>query len=231
MDDIENNGIAAIPWVMYSFNNTDTYLDIQEYQYITIGNGDMLYELTVSEEPLWNLIKLNNNWLDVDAASYFWATDLENGNPDAEEKHKLPKLPDGFKWQVRSGLTLNVGPTTQQILYKRKKTVEDNSNGSSGVPDTITKTDGLTITGIGEGGQYYTKTIESGAVEEDDSFAIKLNYLLQTTIDTLNTSKDLLGQDLNTVLMSFNYEPATIESIGDNTGGQYLLNWHNFNSK
>jgi len=46
LDDILINGVAGIPWQYYNFS-TSQYLLIREYQYLTLGESDIITTLDI----------------------------------------------------------------------------------------------------------------------------------------------------------------------------------------
>ena len=63
LDDILINGVAGIPWQYYSFS-TSQYLLIREYQYLTLGESDIITTLDIDST------EVNKDWQKVNAANY-----------------------------------------------------------------------------------------------------------------------------------------------------------------
>ena len=76
LDDILTNGIAGIPWQYYNFSSSQ-YLLVREYQYLTLGDGDIITRLELNSANIdgngdgisesWGL---DNNWQRVINADY-----------------------------------------------------------------------------------------------------------------------------------------------------------------
>lgn len=119
---IFDSGIQDIPWYPIHFTaNSGIALQetdgiaFQEYQYITLGPGDTLKDLTIVGSQNF----LNEQWQYCDNISYVQA--------GADEVNKLPKInttglsETGSGWEASSLLELNASPSTSQTLRKTDK--------------------------------------------------------------------------------------------------------------
>ena len=117
-EDILTQGLAAaIPWVSLG-TNANTYLELQEYQFITLTNSDELDAITFPTGT--TATKLNYEWKNVDTATYKYSTsDMTVALPTLNFKIGDNKV----CWEVRSKLDLNIGPMVTQVLNKYDKIV------------------------------------------------------------------------------------------------------------
>ena len=151
-------GIQEIPWVSRSFSADDGIV-FQEYQYITLGNGDTLKELMLSEPTKC----LTDQWQSCDSVVKYLVA-------GAEEVSQLPKINisesnNSTGWEACSLLELSTSPSSAQTLRttdKVKTSIKLNKSNSSGVVDP-------------------TKSIELAAVDADHPVSFKTNLLCQSS--------------------------------------------------
>lgn len=103
---IWENGIKEIPWSRLNLPEGQT-LTFQEYQYITLGPGDTLNELTVDHTE--NKLTTQDWKTCVNGANYTLAA--------AESATSLPTIDiEGYSWEANSILALDVSSTRGQTI-------------------------------------------------------------------------------------------------------------------
>ena len=167
-DDILNNGIAAIPWVLASVGQ-GRKVEINEFQYITLGEGDTLTSLALS------VPNTSTATAPYDLSEAWWRV----GNGGAEyvingDPQKLPdigKVPNsvltesGTYWEVHSRLLINSGQNLVQTL--------EDTRDSISIYDTS-----------------YTLLKEITPTDNDNPISIKTNYLCQVSTDSYDITAD-----------------------------------------
>jgi hypothetical protein len=106
---IFDSGIQEIPWksLDLSHNNSITFV---EYQYVTLGNGDTVNQLTFEGKNG----QLDNDWQECYGISYTPA--------GAEKASTLPKISvSNFGWKASSVLELNTSQSNTQTIRKTDK--------------------------------------------------------------------------------------------------------------
>jgi len=109
---IFDNGIQEIPWKLIPLVN-DNGINFQEYQYVTLGEGDTLNRIFLA-----GLRPLNESWQMCDKVEYTMA---------GAKKDALPKINifdatnSGNGWEACSALELKVSQDTAQTLRKTDK--------------------------------------------------------------------------------------------------------------
>lgn len=135
-ESILENGLSAIPWQPYMFSKTSKYIEIQEYQYVTLVEGDTLLSITLSGVNANN--ELNNNWKACESSSLSPICYVHG-----EDRYTLPKFAiKEMCWQARSLLEFNVGPDITQTLIRANDSIllayyEENEDKSGGAYRTI----------------------------------------------------------------------------------------------
>lgn len=143
LSDIATLGLAAnIPWKSYKFNN-DNYIEIQEYQYINLNEGNVLATVASKNKAEANYIEENifsdDEWIDIGGATYALTAVEDDKENIADRLQKLPSVSfsdntddeSKINWQVKSLLRLNVGPSTPQTLHISSQTVEQEPGAGS----------------------------------------------------------------------------------------------------
>lgn len=114
-EDILMQGLAAaIPWISLEVDR-NKYINIQEFQYITLTAEDKLISVNPLDNDYITILDNINNKQVIDA-EYKFST--------KESSETLPKFNfsnDNSYWEVTPKLDLNVGPTKTQTLYTYDK--------------------------------------------------------------------------------------------------------------
>ena len=126
---ILDSGLQEIPWQI-AVLRTGQELKFTEFQYVTLGKGDTLGSLTLTNKDLVdNKAELDKTWRACTGDTYYYdSTDLEK-----ETKLRLPtiytKAPgtnqmlSGNGWEACSVAELNTSPTQEQTLRKGTQVV------------------------------------------------------------------------------------------------------------
>ena len=177
LTEVFDNGTEELPWARLSLSGKDKVI-FQEYQYITLGEGDTLSNLTLiapSDSP-----KLDNIWQYCDGVEY---KVLGADTPVPLEKidisdlsDKIDDTPDkGNGWQVSSTLILDVAKDRAQTLRNNDK--------------VKTSIDLFDTSPSGEGQSKTPITVKP--VENGQSISFKTNLTCQTGSNQINI-KDIL---------------------------------------
>lgn len=111
---VDDGGLEVIPWQCYSLSTKSTgkSITINEYQYVTLTEGDKLLSCTLSDAV--ENKTLNNDWKACDSS-----TSQLIRYTRGDSISTLPKFAvDGVCWQVRSMLEFAMGPDQAQILKR-----------------------------------------------------------------------------------------------------------------
>lgn len=239
LDDILINGVAGIPWQYYSFSN-DQYLLIREYQYLTLGEGDIITSLDISSTEV-NKNEVNKNWQKVDAASYIMngesktlpiidinenllaaAIDQEAGQTiDYENLTNRLNSTDGTKlvsWEVKSVLHLKTDNNNCFVLSENEELViiDDTTQPSQTSQTIAAKTDAQ--------GKVIPVQIQSN-ISIDST---------QDSISTISVNYDDFGnkEELYNFKLKISKSNTLGVNIVENTGKEYidssLLKLHDF---
>lgn len=205
LDNVANYGIAAFednPWYVFK-PNVNEKIECQEMQLITLGSADVLQTCRLAEGVVSTSNPINNVYktIAIDDINTPLATYVFNGKTEKT----LPVLPAGDRWQVRSRLNLNIGPTTllrleyqdsvdKSISLYHEKAVKDAEGNISYTTKTILK--------------EFKPTSESGPI------ILRANYLLQeagnNSIDTKVMTDD--GTILNDLkVYAYKEVPASMK--------------------
>jgi len=109
---LEQGLSAAIPWRQYTFVHSDDqtvdsdYLTLNEYQYITLGEGDAL---TAIEFTNLGANSLTQTFTPIKSASYKYK--------DSEDTPLSTFNMTDISWEARSILQINMGPAIDQYLH------------------------------------------------------------------------------------------------------------------
>lgn len=105
--------LKAIPWTIVNLNSNN--LTISEYRLINLTEGDTLKSIKLKTSKDEDYV-LDSQYKDVSTAEY----DISGQN------YTLPLLAvDDASWQVRSLLTVNMGPSHPQVLNTHQYTDEN----------------------------------------------------------------------------------------------------------
>lgn len=127
-------GPEDIPWYPIPLTTGDSII-LQEYQYVTLGQGDKLKNLDIVVEG--DQKYLSSNWLYCDNVKY-----IPSGS---EEESSLAKIntygsdTKGCGWEASSVLELNASPNNSQTLRttnKVKTSITLHKSAASGVGNT-----------------------------------------------------------------------------------------------
>jgi hypothetical protein len=145
--------IAGIPWVTVNLIGAQTAITINEYQYVSLVEGDELYSIEFTDENASR--KLTSAWQNVKAADY---------KSCDEEGSLTPFILNDCSWQVSSRLDLELSSSLPQILN-----VHQNSDGLEVARD-IFKLYGIKNDGSGEAVEEVTQ-VYTPLVARDSSLA------------------------------------------------------------
>lgn len=114
---IFDNGIDAIPW-KYLYITKNSKVVFQEYQYVTLGEGDRIGSITLLGDGYSSApedLEITSDWQYCNAVTYFTSAD-----PTREQQLPPVYLADaanaGCGWEVSSLLELDVSPSSEQTL-------------------------------------------------------------------------------------------------------------------
>ena len=107
----EAGALKAIPWVIINLNDKNN-LTISEYRLINLTEGDILKSVEFPKLSDASDQSLGKQYRNVSTAMYSLSG----------QDYTLPLLAvDGASWQVRSLLSVNMGPAHPQVLNTHKK--------------------------------------------------------------------------------------------------------------
>lgn len=120
IDEVSSGGLAAFandPWKLVQFRTNNSLL-IQEMQFITLAEGDILNSASIEPESGDNEV-ITNKFKPIVSATYIID----------DKQSSLPELiTTGDTWEIHSRLDLNVGPKlSQKIEYNQKITLYSDS--------------------------------------------------------------------------------------------------------
>lgn len=153
LEEVLLNGVSAIPWKMVGLD-TNNYIVLREFQYITLTDGDSIKGLVLKSETGKDY--LDNTWtlVDQDSPCYYAFSDStmkDGGTP--LPKFNLAEISTGgtnkgsnIGWEVRSYLELNTGPDSAQLLNEGNTICLFDKDGSLLGTETITDALGNTVT-------------------------------------------------------------------------------------
>ena len=219
-EDIMTYGMGAnIPWGEgYDFGTESRKLEIIESQYISLTEGDTLVTISATSNDTTTFsMDLDNNWAEVDNASYMFAEDSTTTT--------LPPISiSNVHWMVRSRLDFNMGPQTPQVLHKRDSiTLHPKSSiDQSVLSDIVLKP------------VWVSDTSGESVVYNSVPLAIYSNYLCQIAHDTVDvTGTKKLFEDIG-MKYDFKIKLASLKdpSIGNGSSSFIKLNnYENGNAK
>ena len=178
---ILDSGLQDIPWQVATLQ-AGQEISFTEYQYITLSKGDVLKELTLTNDCLTkvddkNLAVLNSTWRSCEnSISYYASTDalreseivlptIKTSCPGKDEMLK------GNGWEVCSLIELNVSPDLSQNLTKRTTYI---SNNTKDLPTAEINT-GLKYSAASVGGFVLDPKLLQPAVTIDEESDAILN--------------------------------------------------------
>jgi hypothetical protein len=173
LNTIFDSGIQEIPWQRVYFNNNDI-ISFQEYQYITLGNGDTLKKLKLISVPGSTVPNRHLGSTPEDSGEVWRFCDeveyVLKSNPT--ETKTLPKLSLGTGrygngWEATSVLELNVSKNNSQTLHNNGKV-----------------SSGLILSSTSSGGALSKTKVVSPKEGQDLSF--KTNVTCQSSGTNLN---------------------------------------------
>lgn len=227
LDNVANYGIAAFednPWYIFKPNSGEK-VECQEMQLITLGSADVLQTCKLAvggtTVDVDTTHPIGNTYQDVavDATNIPTAKYVFNGKTEKT----LPVLPAGDKWQVRSRLNLNAGPSTllrleynagaaKSVILYHEKAVKDAVGNMS----------------------YETRTVlkQFKPTESSEPVILRTNYLLQEAgndyIDTKVMTDD--GTILNDLkVYAYNEVQATMKK-GTTSSATPFKVFHNYDN-
>lgn len=212
ISDILNSGLNEIPWKRLSFSNNDV-LSFQEYQYVTLGPGDTVKELTLTESTDY----LGKQWQNCNSVAYsvVGSDDVLKLSPisiyDAQAE-----TTKGNGWEAASVLELDVSSSKAQTLRNDGK-----------VETSLT----LTSVSASGGGEVASETIMPNT---DSTLSIKTNLACyssnsQISIDEVYSNPD--GAEGFTFKVFTTDAPALVETAPGRVvpphqaGITDLINW------
>ena len=212
-EQIEELGLAAaIPWKAYALTKSN-YLQIREYQYLSLVADDTLNTL----EPVGPLANnlLTNQYVDVATATYTFATSSAPevlpgilAEPDSQDNDKNPDL----KWQASCSLELLAGPVSAQVL--RANNIVSNTVILLKADPTAEDSSLVEMTSL-------APSLPSES-ESESTIYIKTNQLVMGTETALDTdeTEDSTSTDTTLLVKVFDKDEATSGSVleQDNTG-------------
>ena len=172
-DKIASMQLRDIPWKYLNLTN-NTYIFLQEYQYINLTKGDKVSNI-FTNTPATLLSTITNTWTAICNAGTF--------TPNCQYEDKtavvLPSIAVGdVGWEVRSKLEFDMGPELNQTLrntYDRITAIGPDSYSQILAPTITDTTPAVTI-----------------------PLALKSNYRIQKGADTLDVSvTDASGAAIN----------------------------------
>lgn len=246
--DILDNGLQVVPWITHYFDRQG-YLQIREYQFITLTAGDRLAKLVVSspkktDETDDDFQARKNVLLNND----YWPVVQDTGEDNAaigtyehtavyrlasEETYKsLPGASNGddvsLKWQVRSRLGLALGPNTAQTIQKR-------TVGQTTIEDLIKLTfwqqqqqQIATVAAEGSDGETQSQTESNEKVLQPTGTStawlwnIKANTLLIQPSGIVEVDVDQVQEKKLTGLQFLLYQPKPIQLLPDGPDKQNI---------
>ena len=208
-EDILENGIDAIPWVRYDFNEGTKNITVNEYTYITLTEKDELKSITLQNDTegtlpadlicnTWRKVALSTSSADSkieyrfadDAADTY--TTIVNSNDNASS------------WEVRSYLAFNTGPQTTQTLYNARDKIYIWYEDDSSV--TITPSD-----------------------DPIKPISIKTNYTCQMVTDTYNTIFKYIDAETKQEKLLKDFKVKVFEEKEITNKSNNLVTFDNFN--
>ena len=243
LSDIITLGLAAtIPWKSYRFNE-NRYIEIQEYQYTNLNEGNVLRTISTvdsTEDADTIDLSINGEWQAITGATYALTSveDKKDASSLTSATESLPAVDfrdniestDSVSWQVRSLLRLNVGPTTSQTLHISKQTTDSPTNSYHTRDDISLYT---IINGDTENPKEIFSTKDKDYYTSDMPLSFKTNKLIQSAnteiptvyikVDSENRAIDYIT-DLKIKLFNLiedlytanNTEGININAFGDN---------------
>jgi len=213
LEKIMDEGIDAIPWQVVGLDRKSKYIDITEYQYVTITEGNKLKKLKLASDVTDSSI-LDNKWKKVDTTeSVIYIVD------DSEQT--LPKISTSKAyWEARSLLEFNTSPEKYQTLNSRDKIIAHFSSEDKSSSEDVT----LEITGL------WSNEIERKYIP----LAFKTNYEKQASTDSIDTT--VVDIDKNTgeayykndfKIAIFKNTPIAISTVTGATETKELMTEHN----
>jgi len=214
-EDILENGLTAIPWEVFNLNDVD-YIELTEYQYINIAEGDKvdIKASDVSFVPAtpkvltskWQTCITNNTikyYIDG-AATKLPPIDIQV----KDSSGNITKL----TWEVSSKLNFNIGPNITQTLNKR---------------------DSITVTET-NGGLLSTYTIKPLLVNNKlVPISIKTNWTCQSSAkDIITEVRNNDGVNIsNAMIKVFKDSPVGVQEVGETNTDvvSYPVDIHNVN--
>ncbi len=188
---ILDNGIKDIPWQFVAFANSTEKIVFQEYQYITLGVGDKIGELTLMPDPddvnAPSPTAITSEWAHCDNKITYYLASAPTS--PAELSPVSLASTTGSGWEVCSLLELEAAPSNLQTLRVTDKvstslTITTTETGGNERTVTITPTE-LGIVLNDEVGA----TAEADAEQEQEiayPLSFKTNLKCQANSDTLN---------------------------------------------
>lgn len=212
ISDILNSGLSEIPWKRLSFSNNDA-LSFQEYQYVTLGPGDTVKELTLTESTDY----LGKQWQNCNSVAYSVA-----GSDDVLKLSPISiydaqaEITKGNGWEAASVLELDVSSRKAQTLRNDGK-----------VETSLT----LTSVSASGGGEVASETITPNT---NSTLSIKTNLACyssnsQLSIDEVYSNPD--GAEGFTFKIFTTDAPAIVETAPGRVvpphqaGVTDLINW------
>jgi hypothetical protein len=116
MNELLEASVEKIPWKYLSLGNNDQAITFTEYQYVTLGKGDVLN--TISLLDGYN--SLDETWRKCNEVSY---TSAEKGRTESLPKISISdnSTEPGNGWEACSVLELNVAPDEAQTLRRNDR--------------------------------------------------------------------------------------------------------------
>lgn len=110
--EILESGIQVVPWERLNFKNNEK-LTFQEYQYVTLGPGDTIEEITLTEQN----DALDNQWQYCDSIAYSLAgsTDIISPSP-VSAYNAQAEVTKGNGWEACSILEIDMSADKAQTL-------------------------------------------------------------------------------------------------------------------
>lgn len=191
---IFDSGIEVIPFKYLALSDSASVI-FQEFQYITLGNGDVIKNITLSSNQNLKtetdkdgnvLTYIDESWQKCKAVEYSVASDtskiltlpkitvIEQYNTDTQESN-YGQEDNG--WEVCSVLELDVSPSNAQVLRKF-----ETSNGSA-IETSIAVTKRSTG---GERGGDEPEVINFAPTAKEYPLSFKTNLTCRTSSNSLN---------------------------------------------
>lgn len=208
--EILEKGVSAVPWTRVSLGSSTTskQIKLQEYQYVTLSEGDRLCELSLGSNSDNDEVILTNNWVKCKSAEYFFAGDTE--------KSSLAEIniSADITWEVQSYLRINVGPsTTQELRY-----ISDNNYEVEDSIMAVSDSDSNSIT-------ITSKPDSTTTTDSSNCIQLKSSVLIQSGYDKiyLVNLEDYTGAALVDVLLNEGYTSSelTVFEFKNNPFGVY----------